>query len=445
MHSKGVRQAFTLLTLGLLSIACDGGSSNEPSSPATTSPATTSPTSTNTSGANTNNATVASTVATSNGSTASANTTGGANTTATMGGGGSNSTDSAPSDTSAVTDSDTTTSTTGGEPPGGTPYVFTGSTNGSLRAFVMDPSDGSLEAAGTAETGQGLDFIALGPDNRTLFIARESTLAAYTYDPGDETFTPGDEIETDGGGTYANVDPTGSFVFVASYNEGLLSFFGYDSQAGFSDGETVAAGMNAHQVRIGADGRHVYVPCLGEDYVAQYDFDPESGALTESATAAAPAAGGPRHMTFHPSAPVAYVLTENSSQIHVYDVDDANGSLELRAGASVYTSDDEMRHWSSDIQITPDGSTVYAVNRDEPEIVRFEVAEDHSLVRLGSDDLSAVVRAFAVDPAGGYLQIGDADGNLVAYRIDAEGGSLSETARVPGLGDIHATIIRYLE
>lgn len=308
----------------------------------------------------------------------------------------------------------------------------------------MDPSDGSLAAAGSAETGQGLDFIALGPDDRTLFIAREATLAAYTYDPASESFSAGDEIDTDGGGTYVNVDPTGGFVFVASYNEGLLSFFSYDEQAGFSGGDTFRAGMNAHQVRIDAAGQHVYVPCLGEDHVAQYDLDAGAGTLVESVTPSAPANGGPRHMVFHPSAPVAYVLTENSSEVHVYDVSES-GALEPRADQSVHTAVDEMRHWSSDIQITPDGNTVYAVNRDAPEIVRFEVQPDHSLLRMGSDELGAVVRAFAVDPAGGYLQVGGDNGSLVAYRIDPETGSLTETSSTSQLGDIHVTIIRYLE
>lgn len=322
--------------------------------------------------------------------------------------------------------------------------MFAGSTDGTLRAFVMDPSDGSLEAAGSAETGNGLDFIALGPDQRTLFISRDKSLAAYTYDPESQTFTPGEEVETAGGGTYVNVDPTGGYVFVASYNEGLLSFFHYDG-AGFSDAQTFEPGMNAHQVRVDKSGRHVYVPCLGSDHVAQYDLDPASGALSENATATVASNGGPRHMIFHPSEPVAYVLSENSSQVHVYDIDETSGSLTLRADQSVYTAEDEMRHWSSDIQVTPDGSYVYAVNRDEPEVVRFEVQADQSLVRSGSDSLGSVVRAFAVDPGSAYLQIGGEDGNLVAYRIDPATGSLTETSSVPGLGDIRNTIIRYLE
>ena len=454
MHSRPVRQLTALLTLSLLPLACDGGSEGESSNPGTTSPTSTT-SSANSGSGNTNATTAPGAVTSSNGATASAsgNTSGGGSGggsggSATSGGssgsGGTANSGGTAGETNATSDSDTTNGTTGG-PPSGTPYVFTGSTNGSLRAFVMDPSDGSLTAAGSAETGQGLDFIALGPDNRTLFVARDSSLAAYSYDPTSESFTPKDEIETDGGGTYVNVDPTGGYVFVASYNEGLLSFFSYDSDAGFGDAATFGPGMNAHQVRVDASGRHVYVPCLGSNHVAQYDLDPGAGTLTESGAAPAAANGGPRHMTFHPSAPVAYVLTENSSQIHVYDVNEASGTLELRTDASSYTAEDEMRHWSSDIQITPDGSYVYAVNRDSPEIVRFQVREDHSLERLGSDELGAVVRAFAVDPAGGYLQIGGDDGNLVAYRIDPTSGSLSETANVPGLGDIHVSIVRYLE
>jgi len=438
MDSKRVRQFSALLTLGSLSVACD--SPPEEDAPV----ATLSPTSSNT---HTSSSSAASTLTANTNSTSAGSTTTGSTSSAstsdgTSGGGASSSDSTAATDDTSMTAA--SSGTTGGEPPSGTPYVFTGSTDGSLRAFVMDPSDGSLTAAGSEQTGQGLDFVALGPDNRTLFIARESTLAAYTYDPASQSFSAGDETDTDGGGTYVNVDPSGGFVFVASYNEGLLSFFSYDEQSGFSGGETFEPGMNAHQVRIDAPGQHVYVPCLGEDHVAQYDLDASAGTLVESATATAPADGGPRHMVFHPSAPVAYVLSENSSEIHVYDLAE-NGALEPRADQSVYTAEDEQRHWSSDIQITPDGNSVYAVNRDAPEIVRFDVQADQSLVRASSDDLGAVVRAFAVDPAGGYLQVGGDDGNLVAYRIDPETGSLTETSSTPGLGDIHATIIRYLE
>jgi 6-phosphogluconolactonase len=323
--------------------------------------------------------------------------------------------------------------------------VFTGSTDGMLRAFVMDASDGSLTPAGSIQTPDGLDFVALAPDDRTFFVARDSSIAAYVYDRAGQSFTTAGSAGTAGGGTFVAVDRAGQHVFVAHYAEGRLSHLPYSASSGFGALTELSPGANAHQARVAASGRHVYVPCLGSDHIAVYDLDPALGTLSPAQPPTAAALGGPRHMDFHPLASIAYVLTENSSELHVYDVDGTSGALALRAGDSVYTSDDEEYHWSSDVHVTPDGRFLYATNRDPAEVVRFEIAADGSLERLGAEPLDGVVRAFAMDPAGRFLQLGDEDGNLLALRIDAASGALTRAASTSNLGNVHTTLLRYLE
>jgi 6-phosphogluconolactonase len=332
-----------------------------------------------------------------------------------------------------------------GSTPAGVPYVFTGSTNGMLRAFSMNASDGSLTPAGSIQTPDGLDYVALGPDDRTFFVSRDSGIAAYVYDRAAQSFSAGDDAATAGGGTFVAVDPAGQRVLVAHYSEGQLSLLPYSAGSGFGALTALTPGENAHQVRLDSSGRHVYVPCLGSDHIALYDLDPALGTLSPAQPPTVAALGGPRHMDFHPLAPIAYVLTENSSELHVYDINGTSGALSLRPGDSVYTSEDEEYHWSSDVHVTPDGRFLYATNREPPEIVIFSIAADASLERVTAEPLDGVARAFAIDPAGRYLQIGDEDGQLLTLRIDASTGALSRTASTPNLGDVHTTIVRYLE
>lgn len=329
--------------------------------------------------------------------------------------------------------------------PAGDPYVFAGSTNGMLRAFRMDARDGSLTPAGAIQTPDGLDFIALGPDDRTFFVSRDDAVAAYVYDRAAQSFAAASESSTAGRGTFVAIAPAGQSVFVAHYSEGQLSVLPYASSSGFGALTALTPGENAHQVRIGPSGRRVYVPCLGSDHIAIYDFDPVLGALSPAQPPTAAALGGPRHLDFHPLAPIVYVLTEVSSQLHVYDLDTETGALSLRPGDSVYTAEDEEYHWSSDVHVTPDGRFAYATNRDPSEIVIFAIAADGSLERLRAEPLDGVVRAFAMDPAGRYLQVGDEDGQLIAFRIDATTGALTRTASTSNLGNVHATILRYLD
>jgi 6-phosphogluconolactonase len=321
--------------------------------------------------------------------------------------------------------------------------VFVGSTDGMVRVFTMDTSDGSLTPAGSLDTGSGLDFIAVGPDDRTVFVSFDESVSAFTYDPTAESLTLLDSQTTHGAGTHVAVDPTGGYVFVAHYNEGALSFLPFSKQDGFGTAQSFTPGTNAHQVRVDAAGTHVYVPCLGSDWVAQYNLNPTNGTLTASTPPTAAAGNGPRHLDFHPSAPVAYVVNELASAVQVFDVA-SNGLLTRRASDEVFMSPDEAFHQSSDIHVTPDGAYVYAVNRQPSELVRFRVEADHSLTRLGAAALSGVVRSFGVDPAGEYLQVGGNDGRLAALRIDAATGAVTETSSESGLGDIHATVVRYL-
>ncbi len=320
-------------------------------------------------------------------------------------------------------------------------HAFVGSTDGTLRAFNVD-GNGELEPAGSASAGDDLDFLAVGPDDRTVFVSRNQWVAAFRYDPEADAFAPLGQQSTGGRGTHVAAAPTGARVLVASYQEGALSLLEFSKSSGFGAARVISPGQNAHQVLFGTAGTRVYVPCLGSDYVAQYDLDPAGAALVPASPPTVAAPGGPRHMALHPSGRIAYVLAENSSQVHVFDVDDS-GSLVARPGESRYTSADSQYHWSSDIHVTPNGEHVYAVNRRPPELVHFTVGERGVLQRRESTALDGVVRSFAVEPGGRFLLIGGESGNLRAFGIDAA-GALSPGPSTPGLGDVHATVLRAL-
>jgi 6-phosphogluconolactonase len=328
--------------------------------------------------------------------------------------------------------------------PIGTPYAFVGSTDGTLRAFVMSTVDGSLQPAGTTDVGDDLDFVALGPDNRTLFVSRNGSVEVQRYDQQGQSFSFVDSESTTGGGTHVAVDPSGNNVFVAHYNENALSFLRYTEESGLSPAQTFEPGNNVHQVRIDAGGTQVYVPCLGSDHVAHFNLNPTAGTLSAATPATAPVTDGPRHMDLSPDGSRAYVLTELSSQVHLFDVDPSTGSLSPRAGGSLFTAADAQYHWSGDVHLTPDGKHLYATNRDPSQIVHFSVQDGGTLTRGDSTGLGGPVRSFAMDPGGEFVLVGGNDGNLVSYRIDAGTGALSQTANRNGLGDIHTTLIRYL-
>lgn len=322
-----------------------------------------------------------------------------------------------------------------------TTRVFTGSTNGTLTVFELELSGGGLTAVADFDTGADLDFLTLAPDGRTLFVSGNRRVASYAFDPATAVITPSFEQTTGGVGTHVAVDSSGGHVFVAHYDEGAISHLRYDSSSGFGVAQHLEPGDNAHQVRLGPAGSVVHVPCLGSDYVYQYELDASAGTLSPAASPTANVADGPRHLDYHPGASTAYVLTELSSQVHAFPFDPSTGALAATPSSFTYTSEDEQYHWSSDVHASPDGGHVYAVNRDPEEIVRFEVQEDYSLMRLGADPLAGVVRSFAIDESGGVVVAGDDNGNVTTWLRDASTGALTLADIETGLGNVHATTI----
>ena len=357
--------------------------------------------------------------------------------------GGTSSAGGAPGSGGTSNNSGGSTGGAGTSTPAGKPYVFIGTTEGMLRAYEMNTSDGSLTPAGS-QAAPGLDFMTVDATTHIAFVSGNNQLSAYKYDPAGKSFSLiGSKASTQG--THVAVHPNGKYVFVAGYNPGEMFFHTFSEQAGFGAGQSYSPGANAHSVRIAPSGTAVYVPCLGSDHVALYTLDPVNGVLTSNGTASVDADSGPRHMDFHPTANVAYVLAELSSQIYVFDINVQTGGLQARPTDTIFTSDDHMFHQSSDIRVTPDGAHVYAVNRQPSEIVRFKVEANFSLTKLGADSLSGEVRAFGVDKSGKFLQVGSKDGKLVAFMINAETGALSPTATLDGLGKINVTEVHYLE
>jgi 6-phosphogluconolactonase (cycloisomerase 2 family) len=324
----------------------------------------------------------------------------------------------------------------------GVPYVFVGSKEGSLRVYLMDQTDGSLTSAGSHKLSD-ISFFAVvpadGSEKRcTAFVSGRNRLTALTYDIERAEFTSCAAAMTSGGGTHLSVAEAQRAVLLAHYGENLLSCFSYKQGDWFGDEQVLAPGEKAHQVRAHQD--RVYVPCLGSNHIAQYDWAGLGSDAQLVARTPVPCAGGPRHLAFHPRAPVVYVLTELSSQIHVYDVS-AEGELTRRPTGSTFTHEDGEYHWSSDIQIRPDGAFVYAVNRKPSEMVLFKVLPDFNLARVASLPLVGEVRSFGMDPGGMFLQVGSRDGVLQNFKLDKLTGYPARGPSISGLGAIYHTEI----
>lgn len=309
---------------------------------------------------------------------------------------------------------------------------FTAETDGTIGWGTHDPSSDTLALDDTVERGGRIAFLAFSDDGQRLFATNETRVEAFDIADGSapEFIGAGDATIN---GTHLEVDHTGQWVFVASYGGNAVSMLPIDSDGTPGDATVVLGGdddpdfcQNAHQVRVHPDNEHVYVPCLGSDHVAVLAFDSAAGTLQALTPAPTPAGSGPRHMDFHPTRSLAYVIGEQDDTVTIFDVGAETGALTQLDVVSTRPTPSDPLGPASDIHVSPDGEFVIGINRNpRNELVVFRVDGD-TLTEVDRESTSGEhARTFAFAPGGRRLLVGNSNSMDVALFDLSDEGQLS--------------------
>jgi 6-phosphogluconolactonase len=245
------------------------------------------------------------------------------------------------------------------------------------------------------------------------------------------------------GPAHVSVDATGSWLMAANYGSGHATTTAITSDGTLDD--TVIsirlAGENAHQIRQDPATGVVYVPCLGSEYVTFFGFDPADGVLDPpppDAELDLPAGSGPRHMDFHPTLPIAYVINEHGDSI-VVATRETSGPLTAIQTVPTLPDDgfDPNENFCADIHVTPDGRFVYGSNRGHNTLAIFGVdASTGMLTPIGHEPTGGDwPRNFSIDPAGEILLVANQQSDLIqTFRIDPMTGLLTPLIATPTSG-----------
>ena len=237
------------------------------------------------------------------------------------------------------------------------------------------------------------------------------------------------------GAASCHVVRAGDVVYVASYMGGCIS-------AHPVDGDLVGDGIvaryegtgpnvprqeapHAHQVLPSPCGKWIYVCDLGADRVWQHEagnFGAPIGCLR------APGGGGPRHLCFHPTLPIAYVLCELTCTLLFVSIDPASGDMAIVTGHDTVEAAPGVEPAAAGIRIHPSGQALYVSNRFSDTITVFTVADDGSLDQEQCFPCGGKTpRDFALAPGGAWLVIGNQDSETISvFAIDPSTGRVDE-------------------
>lgn len=267
--------------------------------------------------------------------------------------------------------------------------------------------------------------------------------SAFAIDPAAGRLKLINHAATDGlNGVHHALDPSGRFLIVANHDSGSLSLLpvGDDGALGEVAQRIDLPGAlgprseqfsaQPHQVVFDPSGRYLLVPAKGLDRVLVLELDDTCGRLRlrDHGHAVMRPGAGPRHLVFHPTLPVLFVVNEIECSLALCGWDAASGSIQPARLASTLPADMFAANTASAIVISPDGHNLYVSNRGHDSIVHF--AFDALAMRiLPVEWISAnggCPRFMMLDPDSGNLLVAsEGEGRISAFGCAPDSGRLS--------------------
>ncbi|MDX2919606.1 lactonase family protein [Streptomyces sp. FL06-04B] len=321
---------------------------------------------------------------------------------------------------------------------------FTSAGGLGITAASVDRETGALTLLGSTGAVPDPSFLAVGPreGGTVLYAVGESApgvAAAFAVDEDVPTLLgPAQAVEGD---APTHLALAANHLVTANYTSGSVTALPV-----LADGSLGAAASvlrhegsgpdtgrqeapHAHQVLADPSGNWLVSVDLGTDSVRVCALDPATGALRLHGETALRPGTGPRHLAFHPSGALAYVLGELEPTLTVCRWDAVTGRLDVLGRTSVLpeheTADAAVRTYPSEVVVAPDGRFLWTANRGHDSISVLTLDESGEKAAL-----AATVgcggrwpRDLTLDPGGQWLYAANEhSGNVSWFAVDAETG-----------------------
>ena len=317
--------------------------------------------------------------------------------------------------------------------PAGVPYLYVGETNARISVYQVTPSDGTLSKVGDFKRNGSMSFLAFHPQKTHVYATINNNVEGLALGSDGVPSSFVGEASIGAKGTHLEVEPSGRYVLAVSYDGDAVAMFPLSPAVGApmtavysKSGSSYCA--NAHQVRVHPSGRFAYVPCLGSDHILVLGLDANQGKITEGTPVSTQSGAGPRHLDFHPTLDVAYVVNESDSTVNAYSVNTSSGALSEIQSISTLPSGTSNPSASSDIHVSPDGRHLYAINREPLDnIAIFSIDGQGKLAAVGHESTGGThSRSFVISADGKHVFVGNSKSKDVVTFSRASDGKLTK-------------------
>ncbi|MCM3670195.1 lactonase family protein [Mesobacillus maritimus] len=309
-----------------------------------------------------------------------------------------------------------------------------------IYSFTLNPQTKTIENLDVAAELENPTYLAISTNEKFLYsVAKDGSsggIASYSISENgilefiNHTLTEGAPP------CHVSVGPDQSLLST-NYHKGTVDYYHLTDNGGVQAASSVkehhGSGpdprqekAHTHYASFTPDGRYVVVVELGTDKIHTYRI--VQNELIHQNTLSTKPGSGPRHLVFHHSEPIAYVMTEFSSEVIVLRYDNENGSFETLQTISTLPSDFADNNQGSAIHISSDGKFIYAGNRGHDSIAVFAVNQDTFQLEFieHTSSYGNWPRDFILDPSEAFLIAANQNSNnLSLYARDHKTGKLT--------------------
>jgi 6-phosphogluconolactonase len=318
-----------------------------------------------------------------------------------------------------------------------------------INVYKMDTASGALSHVQQVGDLVNPSFLVLSKDQRVLYSVHgdEGHATASALDPESGKLKLLGRASTGGkNGVHQALDPSGKFLIVANYASGTVAVLPVGDDGALRDQIQLAelkgtsgphrvrqASSHPHEIVFDPSGRFVVVPDLGLDRVFVFRFDPARGALSEASVMQGRSTSGPRHVAFHPTKPVAWVLNELDSTLTACQWDGEGGVLKPVQVITTLPTSYTGETTAAELTVAPSGAFVYASNRGSDDVCIYAVDQGNGTLRAVEwvPSQGKGPRFIGLTPSGRLLYAANEVGDtVVTYRVDTASGRLTPTGQV---------------
>jgi len=315
-----------------------------------------------------------------------------------------------------------------------------------ISIFKVDTARGTLTTVDVVRNLVNPSFLTLSHDGQYLYTVHgdESEASAFKVDKATGLLTFINRQGTQGKNpVHLALDPTGRFLVVSNHIGASLAVLpvSVDGSLGeLTQLVKLEGPIGPHRVEqkqskphfnpFDPTGGFVIVPDKGLDRVFTFRFDqgrltPATPAFVETRETA-----GPRHIVFHPSAPIAYVVNELDSTVTAYRSTPATGALIPFQILSTLPASFTGNSRASEIQIDAAGRFLYASNRGFDSIAVFRIEPGTGALTFVNAQATQgkTPRFMTATPDGRFMfALNEDSDSIVTLAVDSATGTLSPT------------------